>query len=90
MLYNYQSFGKIIREIIPFNEENKQILAEETRSIIKANAIGIPLLAIIQGLVAYLGYVFSAHPILYFSEFLRHLLPSFRLWEPPLCGYRCA
>ena len=67
MLYNYQSFGKIIREIIPFNEENKQILAEETRSIIKANAIGIPLLAIIQGFVAYLGYVFfgTANPLLF-------------------------
>ena len=67
MLYNYQSFGRIIREIIPFNEENKQILAEETRSIIKANAIGIPLLAIIQGLVAYLGYVFfgTSNPLLF-------------------------
>ncbi|MGB4567498.1 MAG: AI-2E family transporter, partial [Dysgonamonadaceae bacterium] len=45
-------------EILPFKEENKQILAEETKAIIQANAIGIPLLAIIQGMFAYGGYLF--------------------------------
>ena len=32
-------------------------MAEETRLIIQANAIGIPLLAIIQGFFAYMGYL---------------------------------
>jgi predicted PurR-regulated permease PerM len=85
MLYNYQSFGKIIREIIPFNEENKQILAEETRSIIKANAIGIPLLAIIQGFVAYLGYFFSVQRIICFRIFTA-FAPLLPVVELPLCG----
>lgn len=58
MLYNKKEFEKAIREILPFKEENKQILAEETKFIINANAIGIPLLAIIQGFFAYLGYAF--------------------------------
>ncbi|KUK78591.1 MAG: hypothetical protein XD92_0195 [Proteiniphilum acetatigenes] len=57
MLYSNDEFEKSIREILPFKEENKQILAEETRLIIQANAIGIPLMAIIQGLFAYLGYL---------------------------------
>ncbi len=58
MLYSNDEFERAIREILPFKEENKQILAEETRLIIQANAIGIPLLAIIQGFFAYLGYLF--------------------------------
>ena len=48
MLYSNTEFERAIREILPFKEENKQILAEETRLIIQANAIGIPLMAIIQ------------------------------------------
>ena len=58
MLYSNVDFENAIREILPFKEMNKQILAEETKLIIQANAIGIPLMAIIQGFFAYLGYLF--------------------------------
>ncbi len=58
MLLNYIDFDKMIRETLPFKEENKKILGEETKSIIQANAIGIPVLGIIQGGFAYLGYMF--------------------------------
>lgn len=57
MLYNYKGFERGLKEILPFREENKQILAEETKEIIRANAIGIPLLAIIQGVFALIGYL---------------------------------
>ena len=57
MLYNSESFEKAIGEMLPFKDENKQILAEETRLIIQANAIGIPVLGFIQGMFAYFGYV---------------------------------
>lgn len=58
MLFSYKEFTQMIHEILPFREENKAILNEETKLIIQANAIGIPLLAIIQGAFAYLGYLF--------------------------------
>jgi len=58
MLFSNDELEKAMREILPFKEENKQIVAEETRLIIQANAIGIPLLAIIQGVFAYMGYLF--------------------------------
>lgn len=58
MLLSYKEFGKMTEEILPFREENKKILTEEARLIIQANAIGIPLLAVIQGVFAYLGYMF--------------------------------
>jgi len=58
MLLNYKTLGQTVKEVLPFKEENKQIVAEETGMIIQANAVGIPLLAIIQGLFAYIGYLF--------------------------------
>lgn len=58
MLYSSIDFERAIWEILPFKKENKKIVVEETRLIIQANAIGIPLLAIIQGVFAYLGYLF--------------------------------
>lgn len=57
MLYNYKEFEDGFKEILPFREENKQILADETKEIIRANAIGIPLLGIIQGVFALAGYL---------------------------------
>ena len=57
MLYNYKGFEAGFKEILPFREENKQILADETKEIIRANAIGIPLLGIIQGVFALIGYL---------------------------------
>lgn len=57
MLVSYQSLEKASNEMLPFSEENKCILREETKSIIQANAIGIPAVAIIQGILAYVGYL---------------------------------
>ena len=41
---------------IPLKPENLRILSKETKGMIKANAIGIPVLAITQGIVATIGY----------------------------------
>ncbi|MFV0470672.1 MAG: AI-2E family transporter [Paludibacteraceae bacterium] len=56
MFYNYKEFETVIWELLPFSGRNKKIFIKETTSIIKANAIGIPLLAIVQGVVALVGY----------------------------------
>lgn len=57
MLYNYKGFEDGFKEVLPFRKENKEILAAETKEIIRANAIGIPLLGIIQGIFALFGYI---------------------------------
>ena len=58
VLYEREYFETAIRELLPFTEENKRILVSETQRIIAANAVGIPLIAIVQGGFAYLGYIF--------------------------------
>ena len=56
MLKNGQDIEIFLRQFIPLEEENVELLAAETRNMIKANAIGIPILACLQGIVAIIGY----------------------------------
>jgi predicted PurR-regulated permease PerM len=56
MLYHGSDMEKTLYKIIPLKDENTSILASETRKMVRANALGIPLISIIQGLTATLGY----------------------------------
>jgi predicted PurR-regulated permease PerM len=57
MLYHGRDIEKSLFRIIPLKDENTSILASETKKMVKANALGIPLISIIQGLTATLGYL---------------------------------
>lgn len=56
MLYNGSEMEKSLTRMIPLKDANTNMLAAETKKIVKANALGIPLISIIQGLTATLGY----------------------------------
>lgn len=56
MLYNGREMEQTLYRIIPLKDSNTTMLASETKKIVKANALGIPLISIIQGLTATLGY----------------------------------
>ena len=56
MLTNGREMETFLERFIPLKEENIDLLGNETKNIIKANAIGIPVLAIIQGIIATIGY----------------------------------
>lgn len=57
-----------IYELLPFSDSNKKHVMNEINMIVRANAIGIPLLAIIQGAIATLGYyLFDAPSALLFG-----------------------
>jgi predicted PurR-regulated permease PerM len=56
MLVHGKKMENYLNDSIPLKDANREILGNETTLMIRANAIGIPLLAIIQGLVATLGY----------------------------------
>lgn len=47
---------KFLDRFIPLKDENIDLLGNETKNMVKANAIGIPVLAVIQGIIAALGY----------------------------------
>jgi predicted PurR-regulated permease PerM len=56
LLISGKEFEKVLDKSIPLKEENIQLLSNDTINMIRANAIGIPILAIIQGVVATIGY----------------------------------
>ncbi|GAO45621.1 AI-2E family transporter [Flavihumibacter petaseus] len=62
LLINGQEIEKYSRKITPLKARNIDLLVTETQNNIKANAIGIPLISIIQGMTAMLGYYIFGVP----------------------------
>lgn len=56
MLTGGREMEKNLNRIIPLKPHNIDTLAGETKMMIKANALGIPIICIVQGLFAALGY----------------------------------
>jgi predicted PurR-regulated permease PerM len=57
MLTGGREMEKTVRQFIPLHQESIVALAQETKHMVKANAIGIPLISVVQGLAAWLGYL---------------------------------
>lgn len=73
MLVGHKGIERYVYELLPFNENNRKDVTHEVYVMVKSNAIGIPLLAIIQGFVAYIGYLIFGVP----SAFIFALLTCF-------------
>lgn len=56
LLMNGKTVEKYLSKLIPLKKSNVQKLASETKVLIKANALGIPIICFVQGLFAMLGY----------------------------------
>lgn len=68
MLIGGTKMEQYIYELLPFSDSNKKHVMNEINMIVRANAIGIPLLAIIQGAIVTLGYyLFDAPSALLFG-----------------------
>ena len=70
MLIGGKKMEAYVNDILPFNEANTQEVIREINMIVRSNAIGIPLLAIIQGGVAMIGYLIFGAPNILLLGFL--------------------
>ena len=70
MLIGGQKMESYVNDILPFNETNTKDVIHEINMIVRSNAIGIPLLAIIQGGVAMIGYLIFGAPNIWLLGFL--------------------
>jgi len=92
MLYAGSGMERVLFKIIPLKDENTKLLATETKTTIKANAIGIPLIALVQGVTAGIGYWIFGVKDVWLWGFLSgvfSILPvigSMAIWVP-LCIY---
>lgn len=62
MLVGGTKMEDYISGIMPFSEKNANEVTHKINMIIRANAIGIPLLAVLQGTVALIGYFIFGAP----------------------------
>jgi len=56
MLVKGRALEQIVSNNLPFHKPIKNVIWKETKTLIVSNALGLPLLALIQGIVAYIGY----------------------------------
>lgn len=62
MLTGGRRMEAYLGDILPFNNRNKKEVLHEFHMVVRSNAIGVPLLAILQGAVAMLGYYIFGAP----------------------------
>ena len=68
MLINGKEMEEYIKGNLPINDINTDAVIREVKNMVLSNAIGIPVLAIIQGLMAMVGYwIFGVHGFLLFG-----------------------
>lgn len=88
MLLEGQKMETFFYEILPFTKAHKKKILTKINLIIKANALGIPLVAVIQGGVATIGFlIFKApNPILFgFLSCIASIIPIVGtgiIWAP--------
>jgi predicted PurR-regulated permease PerM len=66
MLSSGNKMEKYVYGLLPFSDKNKTYVLKEIYNIVKANALGIPLLAFIQGGIAMAGYFIFGVPNAFF------------------------
>jgi len=62
MLINQEKLKNSLQEYVPIGKKNFQLIGVEATKKVKANAIGIPLVALIQGVIAFIGYLIFGVP----------------------------
>ncbi|EPR72959.1 putative membrane protein [Winogradskyella psychrotolerans RS-3] len=57
MLTNRKELRQSLRDYLPLNTDNVNEIGKEVQAMVKSNAIGIPLVAIAQGIIALIGFL---------------------------------
>lgn len=57
MLTNRRQLRESLFEYIPISTENLKIIGDETQAMVRSNALGIPLVAIAQGIIGLIGFL---------------------------------
>lgn len=73
MLWEGRKMEHYVSTIMPFEESNKREVLNKIRLMVRSNAIGIPLLAVIQGIISLGGYLLCDAP----NPYLTALLTAF-------------
>lgn len=70
MLTGGKKMEEYVSDLLPFNRANTADILKEFKISVRSNAVGIPLLAVIQGGIAMLGYWFFGVPNIFLAGLL--------------------
>lgn len=62
MLINQEKLKALLIDYIPLGNENINLIGEESDISVRSNALGIPLVALFQGIIALIGYLIFGVP----------------------------
>lgn len=62
MLTNRESLRESMITYIPLGKDNLRVIGEESNQLVKSNALGIPLVALVQGIIALIGFLIFGVP----------------------------
>jgi len=68
MLAEGRKMEAALHEWIPLKDENTLLLRRETNSLVYSNAVGIPLIAILQGILGLIGYLILCRLPFYYLQ----------------------
>jgi len=57
MLTARNTWHEAVRMYLPIKQKNVDLISKESRALVQSNAIGIPMVAILQGVVALIGFL---------------------------------
>lgn len=78
MLTNPKKFERILKVIAPFKRTNTQLIGDKIVSMVIANAVGIPVVALGQAIIALIGYFILGAPspmLLFTLTFITSMIP---------------
>ncbi|MET7037283.1 AI-2E family transporter [Elizabethkingia miricola] len=78
MLISPRKFERLLESAAPFKKSNNFLLGEKIRKMVIANAIGIPVVALGQGIAGLIGYIIfgAPSPVLLFAlTFVTSMIP---------------
>ncbi|WP_299156598.1 AI-2E family transporter [uncultured Christiangramia sp.] len=62
MLMNQKSMRHSLIDYIPLGKDNIRVIGDESDQLVRSNALGIPLVAVVQGVIALIGYLIFGVP----------------------------
>ncbi len=62
MLTNRKQLKESLFEYVPISKQNLKLIGNEVHSMVRSNALGIPLVAVAQGIVALIGFFIFGIP----------------------------
>ena len=57
MLTSKQTIRESLSDLVPFSKENVLVIGNQIEAMVRSNALGIPLVAIAQGIIALIGFI---------------------------------